>query len=89
MKFKKITNFEKDDILLDIKEEKELEKLAKACKVFNKSINQGTQNPRQPKFLELEDLDRATRDYGFITAIHYYTKDDTTILADLEKIAMF
>ena len=63
--------------------------LAIGYQVSNKSINQGAQNPRQPKFLELEDLDRATRDYGFITAIHYYTKDDTTILADLEKIAMF
>ncbi len=56
--------------------------------VSNRSINQGTQNTRQPKFLELNDLDKATRDhFGFITAVHYYTKDNTTILADLEKIA--
>lgn len=61
--------------------------LAIGYQVSNKSINQGTQNPRQPKFLDLGDLDKATRDYGFITAIHYYTKDDTTILADLERIA--
>ena len=55
--------------------------------VSNKSINQGTQSPLQPKFVELGDIDKATRDYGFITAVHYYTKDNTTILADLEKIA--
>lgn len=61
--------------------------LAIGYQVSNKSINQGTQNSRQPKFTELGDLDNATRDYGFITAVHYYTKDNTTILDDLEKIA--
>ncbi len=60
--------------------------LAIGYQVSNKSINQGTQNPRQPKFAGLGDLDKATKDYGFTTAVHYYTKDDTTILADLEKI---
>ncbi len=61
--------------------------LAIGYQVSNKSINQGTQNSRQPKFVELGDLDKATRDYGFLTAVHYYTKDDSTILVDLEKIA--
>jgi hypothetical protein len=60
--------------------------LAIGYQVSNKSINQGTQNPRQPKFVELGDLDKATRDYRFTTAVHYYTKDDTMILADLERI---
>ena len=54
--------------------------------VSNKSINRGTQNPRQPKFVELGELDRETRDYGFVTAIHYYTKDNNTIVEDLEKV---
>src|SRR3989344_1700862 len=54
--------------------------------VSNKSINQGTQNTRQPKFVELGDIDKVTRDYGFITAVHYYTKDNSTILEDLEKV---
>lgn len=55
--------------------------------VSNKSINQGTPNTRQPKFIELEDLDKETRNYGFITAVHYYTRDNATIVGDLEKIA--
>lgn len=54
--------------------------------VSSMSINQGTQNPRQPKFCELSDLDKQTRDYGFTTAIHYYTKDNETILEDMETI---
>ena len=54
--------------------------------VSNKSINQGTQNPRQPKFAEIGILDKETRDYGLITAIHYHTKDNSTIIGDLEKI---
>lgn len=55
--------------------------------VSNKSINYGTQNSRQPKFNELGILDRETKNYGFITGIHYYTKDNNTIIGDLEKIA--
>lgn len=55
--------------------------------VSNKSINQDTQNTRQPRFLELKNLDKETRDYGFITAVHYYTKDNSTIVGDLEKIS--
>lgn len=55
--------------------------------VSSKSINLGTQNPRQPKFLDLEDLSAETLSYGFFPAIHYYTKDNSTILGDLEKIA--
>jgi phosphoribosylanthranilate isomerase len=54
--------------------------------VSNKSINQGVNNSRQPPFKKLGDLNKRTRDYGFITAIHYYTKDAQTILGDLEKI---
>ncbi len=54
--------------------------------VSNKSINQGTQNSRQPKFSDLGFLDRQTTGYGFHTAIHYYTKDNATIMQDLEKI---
>lgn len=54
--------------------------------VSNKSINHGTKNSRQPKFEELGDLDRQTRDYGLITAVHYYTKNNRTIKKDLEKI---
>lgn len=55
--------------------------------VSNKSINMGTQNPRQPSFSELGALDKSTRDYGFTTAIHYHTKNNETIVEDLEKIA--
>lgn len=54
--------------------------------VSSMSINKGTQNPRQPKFCELVDLDKRTRDYGFITAVHYYTKDNDTILKDMQAV---
>jgi hypothetical protein len=54
--------------------------------VSNKSINQGTKNNRQPWFSELGLLDKQTKDYGFHTAVHYYTKDNATMLQDLEKI---
>jgi phosphoribosylanthranilate isomerase len=54
--------------------------------VSNKSINQGTHNPRQPRFAELGDLCRETVNIGLIPAIHYYTKDNDTILRDLEKV---
>ena len=46
----------------------------------------GEQNPRQPNFSELGILDRETKDHGFITAIHYHTKNEETISSDLEKI---
>lgn len=52
----------------------------------NKSINLGTQNSRQPRFAEIGDLSKEASDYGFIPAIHYYTKDNETVLNDLEKI---
>jgi len=55
--------------------------------VSNRSINELTQNKRQPKIRDLKMLDSATRDFGFRTAIHYYTKDNGTVLFDLEKIA--
>ncbi len=54
--------------------------------ISGRSINEGTQNPRQPKFADLADLDRATRDYGFLTAIHYYGKDGEKTVSDIEKI---
>jgi hypothetical protein len=54
--------------------------------VSNKSINQGAQNTRQPRFADLGIIDERTRGYGFITAVHYYTKDNTTILGDLERV---
>jgi len=60
--------------------------LAIGYQVSNKSINQGTQNPRQPKFSYLGELDKETRGYGLITAVHYYTKDNSTIVGDLERI---
>ncbi|MBN2459803.1 hypothetical protein JXB28_05960 [Candidatus Woesearchaeota archaeon] len=54
--------------------------------VSSKSINQGTRNPRQPYFSELGMLNTLTEDYGLHTAVHYYTKDNAVIMADLEKI---
>ena len=60
--------------------------LAIGYQVSHKSINQGTQNPRQPKFANLGELDKETRGYGLITAVHYYTKDNSTIIGDLERI---
>ncbi|MFH0978021.1 MAG: hypothetical protein V1837_01835 [Candidatus Woesearchaeota archaeon] len=60
--------------------------LAIGYQVSNKSINQGSQNTRQPKFADLGYLDRLTRGYGFITAVHYYTKNNETIIGDLETI---
>jgi hypothetical protein len=60
--------------------------IAIGYQVSNKSINQGTQNTRQPRFVDLRDLDKETKDYGFITAVHYYTKDNRTIIGDLGKV---
>jgi len=54
--------------------------------VSNLSINQGTQNSRQPLFADLGGLDEQTRESGFTSAIHYYTKDNDTIISDLEKV---
>ncbi len=55
--------------------------------VSNKSINQGTQNPRQPMFTKLGDLSKQTLEYGFIPSVHYYTKNSQAIISDLEQIA--
>ncbi len=55
--------------------------------VSNKSVNNHTQNPRQPSFLQLGELCKETRDLGLIPAVHYYTKDNNTIPSDLEIIA--
>ncbi|MBI2045220.1 hypothetical protein HYT23_04130 [Candidatus Pacearchaeota archaeon] len=52
----------------------------------NKSINQGTHNPRQPRISHLREITEKTLDYGLITAFHYYTKDNLTIVGDLEKL---
>jgi len=61
--------------------------IAIGYQVSNKSINKGTHNPRQPRFSELGELDEATRGYGLVTAVHYYTKDNGTLLEDLERVA--
>jgi phosphoribosylanthranilate isomerase len=52
----------------------------------NRSINEGTQNPRQPLFSELAELDILSRKYNFLTALHYYTKDNNTIVSDIKRI---
>ncbi len=52
----------------------------------NNNINRGTKNNRQPLFSDIGELDRETRDLRLITAIHYYTKDNSTIVKDLEKV---
>lgn len=54
--------------------------------VSSKSIRGGSQNSRQPMFAQLDILDKETRKEGFITAIHYYTKDLKTTLDDLSTI---
>jgi hypothetical protein len=82
-----------------ITDKEQLEGIAKICndeeisfpiaigyQVSYKSINIGTFSPRQPRFIDLGDLDKKTKDYGFITAIHYYSKNNETIISDLEKI---
>ncbi len=61
--------------------------LAIGYQVSSKSINQGTQNPRQPKFADLGELSQETWNYRMIPAVHYYTKDGETIISDLEKVA--
>jgi len=82
-----------------ISDKDQLEGIAKICQnerfafpiaigyqVSNKSINHGSQNSREPKFTELGDLDKQTRDNSLITALHYYTKNNRTIIKDLEKV---
>ncbi len=78
----------------------ELEKIGTICarehinlpvtigyQISNKSINQGTQNSRQPLFSNLGKLVYETRQRGIIPSIHYYTKNPDTVLGDLEKIS--
>ncbi|MEI7718714.1 MAG: hypothetical protein WCI72_02510 [archaeon] len=67
-------------------EEKIAFPVAIGYQLSNMSINQGTQNPRQPLFTDLPRLDEQTREYGFTTALHYYTRDNGTILDDMKKI---
>lgn len=56
--------------------------------VSNKSINKGSKNPRQPFSENLcQNLIPRTYKKDFIPAVHYYTKDNQTILGDLEKIS--
>ena len=55
--------------------------------VSNRSINQGVNSARQPVFSDLGSINDETRQFGFVTAVHYYTKDNATILGDLEKVA--
>ena len=90
LNFVSVSGISDEDQLLSIRqiclEERIDFPLAIGYQVSSMSINQGTQNPRQPLFAELPDLDKRTRDWGFITALHYYTRDNTTILHDLEKI---
>jgi hypothetical protein len=50
------------------------------------SINKKIQGKRQPAFNDLGDLDKRTVDNGFITAIHYHTQDNETLISDLEKV---
>ncbi|MBM3247730.1 hypothetical protein FJZ17_04310 [Candidatus Pacearchaeota archaeon] len=61
--------------------------LAIGYQLSNKSINQGTKNSRQPLFSKLGALVRETKSYGFLPSLHYYTKDNSTILGDIETIA--
>ncbi|MBT4166258.1 hypothetical protein HOE04_04440 [archaeon] len=91
-----VKNFVSVSAVSDRKELAEIGKISKTerfefpivigYQVSNSSINQGSQNSRQPKFTELGNLDRETRDYGLITAVHYYTKNNDTIVEDLEKV---
>jgi len=62
-------------------------KIAIGYQVSNKSINQGTKSSRQPKIEDLENLANLSLDYGFIPAVHYHTKDNQTIVGDLELIS--
>ena len=52
----------------------------------HKSVNQNTQNSRQPRFFNLGGLCESTLEYGFLPAVHYYTKNNNTVLSDLKKI---
>ncbi len=61
--------------------------IAIGFQLSNKSVNQGTQNPRQPKFSDLRELHERTYGSGLTTAIHYFTRDNSTTLGDLEKVA--
>ncbi len=54
--------------------------------ISNKSINQGTANSRQPLFEHLKKMEDISRNYGLIPTFHYYTKDNSTIIGDLEKL---
>lgn len=53
----------------------------------SKSINKGTKNPRQPRYDEFEELNRITTQSGLITAVHYYTKKNSSILPDVSRLA--
>jgi hypothetical protein len=60
--------------------------LAIGYQFSNKSINQGAQNNRQPELSEFRDLYTKTLEYRFLPAVHYYTKDQSTIIPDLDRL---
>lgn len=51
------------------------------------SINDGTQNSRQPPFHEIKNLYKAALDNDIVSAFHYYTKDMNSMEDDLEILA--
>ncbi|MEK6925975.1 MAG: hypothetical protein AABW50_01715 [Nanoarchaeota archaeon] len=83
-----ITNcFQVRNIALFKSQEKIPSLVTVGYQVSNKSINQGIQNPRQPAFSELVDLASYAYREGIVSSFHYYTKDNETIISDLEKLA--
>ncbi len=82
-----ISNIEQVRGISEIRQEEGFDfPISLGYQLSNKNINQGTHNPRQPRFEDLGDLHEETYASGLITAIHYYTKDNETILSDLERI---
>lgn len=54
--------------------------------VSHRTINGGDPGNRQPRISHLRELCKESKEYGMFPAIHYYTRDNTTILSDLERL---
>jgi len=82
-----ISNLEQLKAISSIKKEENLEfPITIGYQLSHGSISSGATNPRQPNFTDFSELTSYTHKLDFMPAFHYYTKDEKTILTDLELL---
>lgn len=68
------------------REEDTWERVVIGLQVSTRSINEGTRNPRQPSFGDIDRLIGITYELGMEPAIHYATRDLNTVIPDIKKM---